>query len=153
MKSPFNSIATSARFIMILLMMLLVVHMLQILVFAAYQLTHPFATKSSESINWILDTEKRFQADGTIHQIHAPNRHYRDLRETDEIINESIYDVNNQLIWEGIASKRPHTYLSWASSSGPRCNRAHMLFRNYMQIDFSSALDIPVRQEEETIEI
>jgi hypothetical protein len=99
----------------------------------------------------ILRSDKRFQADGTVHYVYtvpSPRNH----EEEEKLIQ--IYDVNDNLIWSGRSKPIPYTYLSWASS--------HM-WRHYyrfeglsqgvierihgMSPEFSQTLDISVNRD------
>jgi hypothetical protein len=112
-------IATPARVFMTVLIVLIAVSILQsicIEIEQVYARKKYFKSKEKpevelsqeeQRIERIRRSAKEFLPDGTIHLIdrveHLSDRKYK----------EQIYDVNDNLLWEGPSDKKPYEYLSW----------------------------------------
>ncbi len=134
------------------LILLLVICFLQLIV---YQVGTLFIYKSYESTvtedpDWrIPRANKNFLPDGTIHLVHTPGKPVG----RGEYRQDRIYDVNDNLLWEGIRKDMPYEYLSWAGTSNTFFRRGQI--RNLQRIspDLSRMLEIPVSSQERTEEV
>ena len=119
LKISLKHIATPTKIFMTVLIVLLAVLILQGIIleiertFRVSITTKPKAelTEEEKRIDRIRSSSKEFLPDGTIHLIHKPRR---TPGRVDEFEIEQIYDVNDNLLWEGPSDKRPYSYLSWS---------------------------------------
>ena len=125
LKSNLKYIATPVKIFMTVLIVLLAVSILQGIILQIERTFRPSATTKPEAeltqeekrLNRIRNSAKKFLADGTIHLIHKPRRTPTRI---DEPEIEQIYDVNDNLLWEGPSNRRPYRYLSWATKQSRR---------------------------------
>lgn len=165
LKTNLKYISAPAKIFMTVLVLLFAVLILQGIIIAADQvLRRPerrmTTSKSKEELSQeekrldrINRSEKEFFPDGTIHLVY---RLGQPLGRSGEPDREQIYDVNDNLLWEGLARDRPYKYLAWADRLGRRSD----VFTNdqMKQIQmitplFSKTLEIPVQSEKEIIRI
>ena len=108
----------------------------------------PELTEEQARQQQIQYARKEFLPDGTLHLVTGVGgpRHieYFGLRRSPA--QEHVFDVNDQLLWEGPTKERPYAYLSWAVDALRDSFRA-----DYMRIDLmespSRHLQIPVAAE------
>ncbi len=108
-------------------------------------------SEAEEQLKKIRDASKRFLPDGTVHQVHT----HRPLpHDKTQKFNE-IYDATGNLLWQGPDKDRPYEYLSWPTARGWRegFNEKRMKEIQIITPAFSRTLEIPVRSQDETIEI
>ena len=164
LKGNLKYISTPARIITTILILLIAVAMLQgIIVQTVILLTlrrsEPITksevelSEAEKRIERIRSSTKRFLPDGAIHLVRrlgfTPGR-------LDEPKKEQIYDVNDNLLWEGATKERPYEYLSWMRVSRPyNQSFTHVQMRQIRMItpEFSRSLEIPVRSREKTEEV
>jgi len=110
-------------------------------------------TPEEERIIRIRSSEKEFLPDWTIHLVQKSTRNWssRDRSE-----NVEIYDVNDNLLWEGPANQKPYDYLSWART--PRSYTEAFSQRQMKQLqaitpEFPDALVIPVNSSDRTEQV
>jgi len=102
----------------------------------------------------ILRSDKRFQADGTMHYVYtvpSPRNH----EEEEKLIQ--IYDTNDLLLWSGRSKPIPYTYLSWATSHMWRhyyrfegLNQGTIERIHGITPELSQTLDIPINKDRQT---
>jgi len=155
-KNKFQYIAKPAKVFMTALIILIAVSILQgicIEIEQTYARKKQFATeeKSEAELSQedkrqdrIRRSAKEFLPDGTIHLIdrveHISGR-------MDKV---QIYDVNDNLIWEGQSDKKPYEYLSWAEELrryGNVFSRQDMKRTQAITPGFSRYIEIPVGLE------
>ncbi len=110
-------------------------------------------TPEEERLNRIRYSEKEFLPDGTIHLVYRPERAPGRVDEP-EIMQ--IYDVNDNLLWEGPRTRNPYRYLTWAwQLNSYRRDFTQQSMRQLQMItpEFSRTLEIPVQSEEKTNQI
>ena len=120
LKISLKQIATPTKIFMTVLIVLLAVLILQDIILQIERTFRPSAatkpeaelTQEEKRIDRIRDSAKYFLADGTIHLVHKQTRRTPGRMDEPEI--EQIYDVNDNLLWEGPDNERPYRYLSWA---------------------------------------
>jgi len=158
-KNKFQYIAKPAKVFMTALIILIAVSILQgicIEIEQTYARKKQFATeeKSEAELSQedkrqdrIRRSAKEFLPDGTIHLIdrveHISGR-------MDKV---QIYDVNDNLIWEGQSDKKPYEYLSWAEELrryGDVFSRQDMKRTQAITPGFSRYIEIPVSLDGKT---
>jgi hypothetical protein len=97
----------------------------------------------------IATSQKCFLPDGSIQLISRrgysrAGTGYRKLQ---------IYDVNDNLVWEGIQKDVPYEYLEWAQNLRNSCSDEQMRELKIITSEFSRNLDIPVNSEKRTEEV
>ncbi|MCX5634445.1 MAG: hypothetical protein NTW55_01190 [Planctomycetota bacterium] len=92
-------------------------------------------------------SDKKFLPDGTVHLISVVEQKGRQ-----ELWRERIYDVNDNLLWEGIRKDRPYKYLTWAEYPNQSITESWMRELGMITPEFSQALEIPVSLDGRTIE-
>jgi len=102
----------------------------------------------------ILRSDKRFQADGTMHYVYtvpSPRNH----GEEEKLIQ--VYDTNDLLLWSGRSKPIPYTYLSWGTSHIWRhyyrfegLNQGTVERIHAITPEFSQTLDIPINKDKQT---
>jgi hypothetical protein len=165
LKTNLKYISIPAKIFMTVLVLLFAVLILQGIIIATDEVIRrpERRTTTSKSQEELSQEEKRldrinrsakeFFPDGTIHLVYVeginPGR-------KGEAEREQIYDVNDNLLWEGLTSDSPYKYLSWAD----RLRRSRDIFTNdqmkQMQMitpAFSRTLEVPVRSEQNIIQI
>jgi len=161
LKSSLKYIATSAKVFMTVLIVLIAVSILQGIIleiertFRLSATTKPKAelTQEEKRLNRIRNSAKEFLPDGTIHLVY--NLGYTPTR-MDMPAREQIYDVNDNLLWEGLSDKRPYEYLSWAKQLRryrEGFTRQQMKQTQMITTDFSRNVRIPVRSDNKTEQI
>jgi hypothetical protein len=117
----------------------------------AVQQPQPQYSEEDQKLWKIANSDKQFLPDGTIHLIHRPQ--YAPGR-SDKTGVEQIFDVNNNLLWQGPAKHRPYKYLSWAPSrnSDPFL-RWQMRYLQMILTETSRFLEIPVKTKDEILQI
>jgi hypothetical protein len=111
-------------------------------------------TEEEKRIERIRRSAKEFLPDGTIHLVHnlgfTPGR--RDIP-----AKEQIYDVNDNLLWEGPSDKRPFEYLSWAEQSRGSYRRVFTKQRmkeiQMITPGFSRFIEIPIGSDDKAEQI
>ena len=160
LKSNLKYIATPVKIFMTVLIVLLAVSILQGIILQIERTFRPSATTKPEAeltqeekrLNRIRNSAKKFLADGTIHLIHKPRRTPTRI---DEPEIEQIYDVNDNLLWEGPSNRRPYRYLSWATKQSRRYvfTRERMKQMQMLTPGFSRNIEIPVGSYNKTEQI
>ncbi len=161
LKNNLKYIATSAKVFMTVLIVLIAVSILQGIIiqtertFRRSATTKPKAelTQEEKRIDRIRSSSKKFLPDGTIHLVHKQTR--RTAGRMDEPEIEQIYDVNDNLLWEGPSNKRPYRYLSWATKQSRRYGftREQMKQMQMITPGFSRNIEIPVGSYNKTEQI
>jgi len=109
-------------------------------------------TEEEKRLSRIQYSAKRFLPDGTIHLVYQPGHKY--YSQWEESSTQQVYDVNDNLLWEGIAKNCPYKYLSWtAGIYGDRFQARDMRWMNVASPDVCRTLDIPVRSNNTTVQI
>jgi hypothetical protein len=99
-------------------------------------------SETEERAERIRRSATKFLPNGSIHLIHT-------VREPGDYMSQvaHIYDVNDNLLWEGPLEDQPYEYLSWAEQV-PRYHEGFTLQRmrqiQTMTPEFSRTLEIPV---------
>ncbi len=156
LKIKLQYIATPAKIFMAVLVILFLLSILQGICiqieqtyahkkrFKAEEKSEAELTEEEKRIERIKNSAKRFLPDGTIHLI------YRLEHISDQISQEQIYDVNDNLLWEGPSDKRPYEYLSWAN----QLRGYHDVFSleqmkqtQMITTDFSRNVRVPVQSD------
>jgi hypothetical protein len=155
-KNILQYIATPARVFMTALIILLLLAIIQgfsisieEMFIVAKRTTPPKSeaalTQEEERIERIKRSAKEFLPDGTIHLVdrveHISGRKYR----------EKIYDVNDNLLWEGLSDKKPYEYLSLPEQSRTYqeiFSRRQMRSMQRLTPGFSRQIEIPVGSED-----
>ncbi|MHC4556223.1 MAG: hypothetical protein ACYTFW_03485 [Planctomycetota bacterium] len=160
-------IATPAKILMTILILLVVTAVLQIIVGGIvqellkvkYKQTNnqpsEEPSQAEQRINRIYHSDKVFLPDGTIHLVCAiGNRYYRtEVDQWDKGVREQIYDTNDNLLWEGPPKDRPYEYLSWTPYGGRDSFRQYNM--NQIQKvtpELSRSLDIPVKHQDKLLQ-
>ena len=113
-------------------------------------------TEQEKRLTRIRNSSKQFLPDGTIHLVH--NLGYT-LGRMDIPAKEQIYDVNDNLLWEGPAKDSPYKYLSWPTRNNrrytimERFNGRQMKQMQMIMPEFSQTLEIFVSSGEKIIQI
>ncbi len=160
LKSNLKYIATPAKIFMTVFIVLVAVSILQGIILQIERTFRPSATTKPEAelteeekrIDRIRSSSKKFLPDGTIHLVHKPRRTPGRM---DEPEIEQIYDVNDNLLWEGPYNKRPYRYLSWATKQLRRYGftRERMKQMQMITPGFSRNIEIPVGSYNKTEQI
>ncbi len=156
-KNKLQYIATPARVFMAVLLILIAVSILQGICieiekvyirkkqFRAEEKPEAKLSQEEKRIDRIRRSAKEFLPDGTIHLIdrveHISGRTYK----------EQIYDVNDNLLWEGPSDKKPYEYLSWNRKfPGYREAFTELDMKRTQKITpvFSRYIEIPVSLED-----
>ena len=110
----------------------------------------------------ILRAKKEFLPDGTLHLVTESGRNrwqpqYGPYPADAPTGERRIYDVNDNLLWEGLATERPYDYLSWAWNVGGDRDRFSLHQMRSMQTATPDAalrtLEIPVATADELLEM
>ncbi|MBL7153008.1 MAG: hypothetical protein ISS79_04780 [Phycisphaerae bacterium] len=156
-------IATPAKVFMTIAIVLTVVIMLQaIIVEMAMTFTRSSPKPATKQAKEPTEEEKRLSRiqyslkqclpDGTIHLVRQPGRMY--YYQFEQSSTEQIYDVNDNLLWEGAAKNSPYKYLSWTVDGGGDSFRAwDMRMMQMISPDACRTLDIPVTSKAATVQI
>ncbi|MCH8121472.1 MAG: hypothetical protein IIC00_17315 [Planctomycetes bacterium] len=164
LKNNLKYIATPAKIFMTVLIVLIAVSILQGIILEiertfAHAKQRPATTKpeaeltqEEKRIDRIRKSAKEFLPDGTIHLIHKPRRTPGRM---DEPEIEQIYDVNDNLLWEGTSNERPYRYLSWATKQSSRYvfTRERMKQMQMITPGFSRNIEISVGSYNKTEQI
>jgi len=136
------------------LMLLFAVHFLQFIVAQTWWelrhkdiLTEP--SRPEDPNSRIARSKKNFLPDGAIHLVDGD----RYSRVGDRYIEERIYDVNDNLIWQGRGKDRPYEYLSWARYPSNRFDDRRMKRIRIITPEISRTLEIPVNSESKTEQV
>ncbi len=166
LKISLKQIATPTKIFMTVLIVLLAVSILQgIIIQIERTFTHakqrPATTKpkaelteEEKRLDRIRSSSKKFLPDGTIHLVHKQTRRTPGRMDEPEIVQ--IYDVNDNLLWEGPGNKRPYEYLSWAKQLRryrDGFTREQMKQTQMIRTEFSRNVRIPVRSDNKTEQI
>ncbi|MBN2271325.1 MAG: hypothetical protein JXN61_11965 [Sedimentisphaerales bacterium] len=109
-------------------------------------------TEEEKRLSRIQYSAKNFLPDGTIHLVYQPGR--TNYSQWEKSAAQQIYDVNDNLLWEGAAQNSPYKYLSWSTGTyGDWFRAADMRWINVVSPDVCRTLDIPVKSNNETTEI
>ena len=165
LKISLKHIATPTKIFMTVLIVLLAVSILQGIILQIEQTfahakqrpatTKPEAelTQEEKRIDRIRQSAKEFLPDGTIHLVHKQTRRTPGRMDEPEI--EQIYDVNDNLLWEGPSNERPYRYLYWATKQLRRYGftRERMKQMQMITPGFSRNIEIPVGSYNKTEQI
>jgi len=160
-KNKLQYIATPARVFMTALIILILLAILQGISISieetfivAKRRSQPKSeavlTQEEERIDRIKRSAKEFLPDGTIHLVD------RVELLSDQKYREQIYDVNDNLLWEGLSDKRPYEYLSLPEQSRSYqeiFSRRQMGNIQGLSPGFSSYIEIPVGSDEKVEQI
>ncbi len=165
LKNIYQYIARSVTIITTALIVLVIVLIIQGILFeTARTFTHkrqqPDITKTEaelsqeeKRLNIIRNSAKEFLPDGTIHHV---NRLENKPSRRDEPEMLQIYDINDNLLWEGLDNKNPYEYLSWSSRISSRYNSFTQQRLKQIQIitpGFSQDIEILVGSDNQTEQI
>jgi len=166
LKDNLKYIVTPARVFMTIFIVLIGVIFLQVIVVEIVRMLPRAerATTPEEPEEELSEEEKRLERirystkeclpDGTIHLVHHLGRRF--YGQWDESDKEQIYDVNDNLLWEGPGNKRPYEYLSWSKQlrGSYREGFTQQRMRQIQMItpELSQTLEIPVRLQGKTVE-
>jgi hypothetical protein len=139
---PFNVSIT-------VLMLLFAVHFLQFIVSMTwgtlrYEDTLKELGRMEDPNSRISRSHKNFLPDGTVHLVDG-DRYSR--AGDSNIIEERIYDVNDNLIWQGRSKDRPYEYLSWAEYPINGFDDRYMKQIRRITPEVFRTLEIPVNSE------
>jgi hypothetical protein len=144
-------IATLFNVSITVLMLLFAVHLLQVIVTRTWEvqeiLTEPSRLDDSNSRTVL--PRKNFLPDGAIHLVDEGRYSSAD----GNYIKERIYDVNDNLIWQGKGRDRPYEYLSWAEEPPNGFRGWYIDNIRTIKPDFSRTLEIPVSSGSKTEEV
>jgi len=116
----------------------------------AKQIKEP--TEEEKRLRRIQYSVKEVLPDGTIHRLYQPGRTL--YSQSENSAKQEVYDTNDNLLWQGITKDRPYKYLSWtASAGGDSFNARSMKQIQMITPELSRTLEIPVRSQNETIQI
>jgi hypothetical protein len=158
-------VATPAKVLMTVFILLIAMSILQIIVEGIVQELFYVKDKQAndqpskepsqaeQRIKRIYHSDKVFLPDGTIHLVYAIRPiYYRAERDQwDKGIKEQIYDTNDNLLWEGPPKDRPYEYLSWTPYGG-RDSFRHMSRTQRITPELSQSLDIPVKHQDKLLQ-
>jgi hypothetical protein len=149
---------------MILLIMLFVIMIAQAIVIGISYVAmrskymksqQAFQVPVQDEITRIKWSAKRFMPDGTVHQlVYEENNYYQDDAEK----KVSIYDVNDNLVWQGLQKEIPYQYLdwperlniaSWYGSAAEGFNKLGLHRMLTFTPDISGTIEFPVSQNNE----
>ena len=100
----------------------------------------------------LQNSAKKVLPDGTIHLVRQPGRKL--YSQWEDSGQQEVYDTNDNLLWQGTAKDSPYKYLLWtASAGGDSFNVRNMKQIQRTSPELSRTLEIPVRSQEETIQI
>ncbi len=160
-------IATPAKVLMTVLILLIAVPILQIIVagivqefsYAKQKQANDQPSKepsqAEQRINRIYHSDKVFLPDGTIHLVYAIGHKYYQVEydKRDKDLKEQIYDTNDNLLWEGLPKDRPYEYLSWSLYGNREIFRQyHMNQIQRITPELSQSLDIPVKHQDKLLQ-
>ncbi len=114
----------------------------------ASQVPQPEYTRQEKEQLRVIYAAKRFLPDGTLHIITGPQ--YSPGR-LDKPAADQVYDVNNNLLWEGQSKDNPYEYIAFRTGHN-RDLFSELDMRRTQQLspDSSQFLEIPVRSSDET---
>jgi len=103
--------------------------------------------------NLALHSQKKFTTEQKLHQIFTPRNQKVRSKENETV---EVYDTDDDLLWEGKRRDMPYNYLQWSKyfrSSNRResYSAKYLNERQEMGIEFSSALMIPVVDDDKRI--
>ncbi|MBN2139254.1 MAG: hypothetical protein JW720_15740 [Sedimentisphaerales bacterium] len=165
LKNKIEFFAAPAKIFVTVVIILIVVMILQALVIEiAWAIRHETArsvtpaaketgepNEAEQKLARIRSCLKDFLPDGTVHLISSSNR--RPYSQPNESVNRRIYDVNDNLLWEGVSSS-PYKYLSWADIVSRESFRLQdMKWLNMISPDMCRSLEVPIRTEDAVVEI
>jgi hypothetical protein len=110
-------------------------------------------TPEEERIIRIRTSEKEFLPDWTIHLVQKSTRNWSSRDRSESV---QIYDVNDNLLWEGPLNQKPYEYISWASTPSSYIeafSRQQMKKMQEITPEFSRILCIPVNSSDRTEEV
>jgi len=147
-------LAVISRIFMTVLILLILVAIGQLIIgemlFAHYYAAREQQEKlKADARMRIATSQKRILPDGSIHL--ANRRGYS--RAGTDYTKFQVYDVNDNLVWEGIQKDMPYEYLDWAQNLRNSCSDERMRELKTITSEFSRNLDIPVNSEERTEEV
>ena len=146
--APFNVSIT-------VLMLLFAVHFLQF-IFAItwgalrYEDILKEPSRMEDPNSRISRSHKNFLPDGALHL--ADGGRYSRAGDSD-IVEERIYDVNDNLIWQGRGKDRPYEYLSWAEYPINGFDDGYMKQIRKITPEVFRTLEIPVNSESKTEQV
>ena len=110
------------------------------------------STEEEKKILRIKYSLRQVLPDGTIHLVHQPGtRNHYQWKDSGE---QQVHDINDNLLWQGIAKDNPYKYLSWTTNIGDESFDIRSM--KYMQTitpELSRSLQIPVRSKNKTNQI
>lgn len=109
-------------------------------------------TEEEKTLHRIKYSLKEVLPDGTIHLLYQSGRTL--YSQWEDSSKQQVYDTNDNLLWEGTAKDSPYKYLSWtADAGGDSFNSVDMKRIQMVTPELSRTLEIPVRSQNETIQI
>jgi len=165
LKNNLKYVVTPAKIFMTVLILLFAVLIVQGIIIATEDIftetkrrqtkTKPKeeATKEEKQVSRIRYSGKKILPDGTIHLIYRPERKPGRVDEPEMV---QIYDVNDNLLWEGPSTRNPYRYLTWAGRlNSYRRDFTQQRMRQLQMItpELSRTLEVPVQSEQQVIQI
>jgi hypothetical protein len=110
-------------------------------------------TEAEQRENRLSNSQHKFTAEHILHLIYTP-RNQNVKGKEDETVE--IYDTDDNLLWHGKRRDMPYNYLQWPRYFRPNnrweiCNANSLSGRQMIDIEFSSALMIPVVDDDKRI--
>lgn len=151
-------VSNTSRIFMTLLIILLLFAIVQVIiveisrtfVMSKYWVSQQASQKPVEDeITRIKKSSKHFMPDGTVHQLVYEKSSYR---YDDAEKKVQIYDVNDNLIWQGLKEEIPYQYLSWRERLRARSDTfdEQQMHRTLtVTPGLSGSIEFPVRQNDE----
>jgi hypothetical protein len=155
-KNLFAYIARPVSAVITLLIVVSVLALVQgiviLIVFACtYEKRMPLQRTSDDPNQRIADSEKKFLPDGTVHLV-APAFKYPFSVE-EQYTKSLIYDINDNLLWEGIFKDAPYKYLRLEEPSEITFGIENMIELKSYDMEFSRVLEVPVDLSKDTEEV
>lgn len=162
LKEKSKYITTPVRVLMTAAVILIALLILQLIVIEMASLPPHSDIRPAKQIKEPTEEEKRLRRiqyslkdvlpDGTVHLLYQPGRTL--YSQWEDSAKQEVYDTNDNLLWEGTAKDSPYKYLSWtASAGGDSFNAVDMKRIQMVTPGLSRTLEIPVRSQNETIQI
>jgi len=170
-KNSLKYTAVSSKVIMTIMVFLFVLFILQIITIEVsreiYRIsrsenikkeaveTQKQLSEAEKQLKRIRISSKVYLPDGTLLQVYDTSEHLRRYgrrvnREKDKL---QIYDVNSNLLWEGLRKDNPYEYLSWPSRTNVHLDYRRINSYRMITPELSRSLEIPVRSQERTLEV
>ena len=155
-KNLFAYFARPIRTVITLLIVVSVLALVQgivilIVIACTYEKRMPLEKTSNERNQRIADSEKKFLPDGTVHLV-APAFKYPFSVE-EQYTKSLIYDINDNLLWEGIFKDAPYKYLRLENPLETTFVVDNMRELRSFYMEFSRVLEVPADLYKETKEV